>query len=177
MSGARDETRHKEFLSLFSGAAGALHTFVWCLLPRGDEADDLFQELSYRLWKDFDRFDRSRPFLPWARGVARHMVMEHRRRGSRSVAMSEAVIDQLVQLSTEQDSSAGDRQEALRRCVQKLQDADRAMLRMRYQQQRLPRDIAAQQGLSIHQVYRALTRIHRSLLNCIRNSLAQGRQS
>lgn len=174
-----DDSKQREFLRLFSTASGPLHTFVRCLLPFGDEADEVFQELSYRLWKNFDRYDSAREFMPWARGMARNLVLEHRRRNKNKHAlqMSEATLEQIATLSNESLQWSAERQSALRICIQKLAEGDRFLLRQRYQQLMKPPEIAQARGKSIHQIYRGLTRIHRSLLACIRQTLARGQQA
>lgn len=177
MAESVEDSKQREFLRLFSTASGPLHTFVHCLLPLGDEAEEVFQELSYRLWKNFDRYDRTREFLPWARGIARNLVLEHRRRNKHVLQMSEATLEQIATLSDEGLQWSTERQNALRICIQKLAEGDRFLLRLRYQELMKPPEIAQAKGKSIHQIYRGLTRIHKSLLTCIRQTLAGGQQA
>jgi RNA polymerase sigma-70 factor (ECF subfamily) len=172
-----EDNNQREFLRLFSTASGPLHTFVRCLLPFGDEADEVFQELSYRLWKNFHRYDSDREFMPWARGIARNLVLEHRRRNKQTLQMSEATLEQIATLSDESLQWSTERQNALQLCIQKLAEGDRLLLRLRYQQLMKPLEIAKAKDRSIHHVYRGLTRIHRSLLACIRQALAKGQQA
>lgn len=174
---AVEDGKQREFLRLFSTASGPLHTFVHCLLPFGDEADEVFQELSYRLWKNFHRYDSAREFMPWARGVARNLVLEHRRRNKHTLQMSQATLEQIAMLSYETMTWSTERQNALRICIQKLAEGDRLLLRLRYQQLLKPPEIAQAKGKSIHQIYRGLTRIHKNLLACIRQALANGQQA
>lgn len=177
MAESVEDSKQREFLRLFSTASGPLHTFVRCLLPFGDEADEVFQELSYRLWKHFDRFDSTREFMPWARGIACNLVLEHRRRNKHATQMSEATLEHVIKLSTDSQQWSTDRQNALQICIRKLTEDDRFLLGLRYQQSMKPREIAEARGKSIHQIYRGLTRIHRNLLACIRQTLTRGQQA
>ena len=174
MTDYSDNDRQREFLHLFSASASSLHAHVWCLCPNEDEANELFQELSYRLWTHFDRYDTSREFLPWARGVARNLVLEHYRGRKRSRTMGEHTLDQVAALSEDLDDDATERRNALRQCIQKLAQKDRDLLHLRYEQQVKPKDIAAKSGKHVRQVYRWLARIHADLLTCIRRLVAEG---
>src|SRR5829696_5097870 len=42
-------------------------------------ADDLFQESMLVAWRNLERFDRTRPFGPWLRGIAAKLVLAERR--------------------------------------------------------------------------------------------------
>ena len=174
MADASENDKQKDFLRLYSADASALHAHVWCLCPNEDEAGELFQELSYRLWTHFEQYDRSREFLPWARGVARNLVLEHYRRKKRSRSMSEHTLDQIAALSEDLDDEATERRNALRLCIQKLAQNDRDLLHLRYENQVKPKDIATKSGRHIRQVYRWLARIHADLLTCIRRVVAEG---
>ena len=167
-----DHQFEDQFLRLFLASAGDLYRFVACMAPSPKDTDDLFQEASLRLWTQFDHYDPERPFLPWARGVVRLLVLEQRRRQRRSIHFSESTIEAIADAAEGLDPQGCDRQSALNQCLNKLDARDRDLLRMRYQESKRPKDIALDLGKSAHMVYRALARVHRNLANCVRRSLA-----
>lgn len=69
-------------------------------------------------------------------------------------------------------SAVDARQQALAQCLEKLGKQDRELIRLRYHDQMATAQIAAQRSRSIYSVYRALGRIHATLLRCIRLTLA-----
>ncbi|MCA9259524.1 MAG: sigma-70 family RNA polymerase sigma factor [Planctomycetales bacterium] len=170
-----DDGLEAEFLRLFSAASGNLYAFMRCLAPSASDTDDLFQELSLRLWTHFERFDQQRSFENWARGVARLLVLEHRRRRrSTGIQLSEAALDKVADAAADVLDSSEARRTALSSCLGRLVDRDRELLRLRYQLQLTLNDIAERCGRSTPTVHRSLARVHRMLLECIRQALAQG---
>src|SRR5262245_38458397 len=70
--------RHEEFMRMFIAAEPKLRAYAWsCGLTR-EAVDDVMQEGALVLWRRLDTYDRSKPFLPWALGVAHHMVQKAR---------------------------------------------------------------------------------------------------
>ncbi|MEO1278637.1 MAG: sigma-70 family RNA polymerase sigma factor [Planctomycetota bacterium] len=99
--------------------------------------DDLFQEAMIVAWKRLDDYDRTRPFGPWLRGIARVLVMAHYRRVGRSPEwFSDGVLDAIdaryVRLAERPGDSFRDRIEALAECIDMLSDRLRAVIEMAY---------------------------------------------
>jgi RNA polymerase sigma-70 factor (ECF subfamily) len=66
------------------------------------------------------------------------------------------------------------RGEALAECLDKLAERDRRLLEQKYFGQATTVQLAEQRSQSTHSIYRALTRIHSQLLQCMQRSLASG---
>ena len=60
-----------------------LFAYVFSLLPRRADAEDVFQRTSLTLWQKFEQWDRVTPFLSWACGVAFYQVRNFVRVASR----------------------------------------------------------------------------------------------
>ena len=65
------------------------------------------------------------------------------------------------------------RHQALARCLEALKQRDRDLLQRRYSDDSSPQQIAVQVGRSIDAVYKALSRIHDSLMLCIQRKLVK----
>ena len=78
----------------------------------------------------------------------------------------------------EESASEADRLEErariLARCIEKLPDRHRLLLRVRYSEGRGIDAISRELGRSMDAVYRALSRIRQTLQDCVNQTLAQG---
>src|SRR5690606_41079446 len=59
--------------------AGMLRVYLHSAVYDEAAVDDLFQETMLTAWRLIDRFDSSRPFGPWLRGIAGKLVLAWRR--------------------------------------------------------------------------------------------------
>src|SRR5262245_56589088 len=66
----------EEFLTLFVGCQREIRAFIGSLVRGSHDCDDLVQEVALTLWKEFSRYDRSRSFGAWARGIAAVKLMQ-----------------------------------------------------------------------------------------------------
>ena len=59
-----------------------LRGFVAALVSDPGGVDDVVQEAFLVAWRNLDRYDRSLPFGPWLRGIARRLCLAHYRKAS-----------------------------------------------------------------------------------------------
>src|SRR5687768_10367216 len=72
--------------------AQMLTVYLRCAVRDPGTADDLFQETMLTAWKNLDKFDRSRPFGPWLRGIAGKLVLAQRRKSARGFVLCDAEV-------------------------------------------------------------------------------------
>jgi len=136
-------------------------------------AEDLLQDLAERMWRKFGEYDESRPFVAWGIGFARLLAMEWRRAQQRlPLPLDEETLDLLTNQAAEEVSCHDIRVDALRECIKRLTDRQRAALRLRYQESIPVAEIARSWNRSQMAIYKALKYIHRTLLDCISQSLS-----
>lgn len=166
--------RYDEFVRLYTAHARRLYGFLFAILPHEADADDVFQETSRVLWEKFADFQSGTDFFAWACRVARFQALAFRQRQARSrVKFSDefvaAVADQMID-----DSPLADAQhQALAHCFSELKPRDQEMLRLRYQEGSSVRDVAAKLGRKVDAIYKALSRLHDALLDCVTRKLRQ----
>jgi RNA polymerase sigma-70 factor (ECF subfamily) len=132
----------------------------------------VLQETALALWKKFDEYDRSQPFLPWARRFARYEVLMYHRRRQRYTFLSEPLIEALVERQ-EASEDTEDRRRMLIDCMEKLPDSDQLLLRSRYADPGVTiQKLAESTGQTANALYKALQRIRRQLLLCVSRRLA-----
>jgi RNA polymerase sigma-70 factor, ECF subfamily len=162
----------EQFLRLFMESERRIYAFIVSVLPNLTDADDVLQETSLILWKKFDQFRLGTDFVAWACRTAQFEVLKFYEKQGRSklqfdIEGLEAVQQEVVTMGPVIEAQ----QVALARCLEKLSDRDRDLLRRRYVDDATPKQIAELVGRSLDAVYKALTRIRDSLLNCIQRKL------
>ncbi len=129
------------FLHHFLECESALRGFIASVAARPADREDLVQEVALRLWQLYERYDGTRPFTPWAIGVAARLLKEESRKA------------------------------ALAACVEALPETSAALIRARYYQHQEIGWLAESTGRSAASVYQNLCRLRRRLAECIRQRL------
>lgn len=153
---------------LFAFVLGMVHSFA--------EADDVLQEVNLVLWRKRSEYQPDgtpTSLQAWAFRIAQLQVMAWRKRQLRErLHFDDELVEQLAEVGRQQLEEVNDKREALGRCLQRLPQDDRDLLRHRYTEGLSGKQVAVQRGLSADQVYYALHRIHAALAACIRRALA-----
>ena len=166
-------TEHEVFLTRFLRCEAGLRAFVGAVVRDVHAREDVFQEIALTLWQRFSRYDSSRPFGAWARGIAANKLLE-RYRGDRRLPMvlSPAAILKLTEAADRSESRPEPGFEALEHCLGKLPEKSRHLLDLRYRQTKPLAAIAAEFRATQAAVYQALSRLRRRLQVCMKQFLA-----
>lgn len=160
--------RTEEFVRLFTRHARRIYGFIWTLRPNTTDAEEIFQETSTVLWRKFDQFEPGTDFMAWACRIAHYKVLSHRQRVQRDrLQFSEAFVETVAAENIAQAPELDARQRALIECLKKLSERDRDLLERRYFAGATPKLVAQQVGRSVDAIYKALSRIHEALFQCI----------
>lgn len=152
---------------------GEIRAFVGSMLRDRGLCDDVFQEVALTLWEQADRYEASRPFGPWARGIAANKVLERRRRDQRfPLAFSPETIEAVAQGFARTEASAARELDALEECLERLPKGARRLLSLRYQDDLSAGEIARRTSRTLDAIYQALSRARAALEECIRRRLA-----
>jgi RNA polymerase sigma-70 factor (ECF subfamily) len=136
-------------------------------------AEDVFQEISVKAVGRAAEFESPAHVLNWSRVAGRNRSIDLlRARGGRYVGLSEAMLATLAAEWPDQ-TEASPMHEALRFCLGSITPNNRELLRLRYFEQRNCTEVATIMGKKIESVYQALTRIHRTLGECVKHRMAQ----
>lgn len=163
-----ESDRTQEFLELLTQHDRALGVYVYSLVPRSADADDILQQTKMILWRCFDQFEPGTNFLAWARKTAFHQILTYRRQTKREhLPLSEETLDALHNEVARLSDSGDERREALRTCLSKLPKEHRQLVMLRYFEDMEIDGIAEQVRSTVAAVYRALSRVRFTLLECI----------
>ena len=122
-----------EFHRLFVENQRRLFGFVLTLLPRIDEAEEVFQSICVVLLGKFDAFEPGTSFIRWACQIAKYEVLNYRRRTRRDhLVFTENEVELLAERRLELEPEIDSRRTALRLCLQKLRPKDRRLVQARY---------------------------------------------
>jgi RNA polymerase sigma-70 factor (ECF subfamily) len=165
--------QQEDFLRLFLMTQTEIRAFIGSLIRDRHGCDDVFQEVALVLWKEFARYDRTRSFGAWARGIAAKKVMQRWERLSRQpVPFSPQAIQAILEAYDQSEASALPQADALQRCLEQLPDKARQLLALRYEKALKLGQIAQSVQSSLDAVHKALSRIRQRLQDCVERRLA-----
>jgi RNA polymerase sigma-70 factor len=162
--------RQAEFVRLLTQHSSRIFGFVLALCVNRSDAEDVFQNTSVVLWEKFDAYERGTNFFAWACRIAYFEALYDRRKSSRVKTLSDAAWEALAGDALAISDDKQEHHETLAACLEKLKAADRELLHQKYFLQRSVAEIAAACSKSVHSIYRSLSRVHDSLLQCMRRS-------
>lgn len=171
---ADNSDRIDRLAGLISEHQRDLYLYIWSLVHRPDDVQDVLQETNLALWRDMERVSRVSDFRSWACRVAYNQVLAYRKRRMRDrLFFDDALLANLAKESQRLDDRESNYSFALRCCAKKLPPKSRRMLVLRYQSPCSVRAIAEQQNCSAAAVSQALYRIRALLLKCISEIMSQ----
>jgi RNA polymerase sigma-70 factor (ECF subfamily) len=168
-------SRDAEFLALFQANRGRIYAYLLALVPHLDDADDLLQEISVRLWQNFDRFQEGTDFGAWSFSFVRYAAMNYHRRKRRlnlRVTFNDELLCAIAQRVSHASWRLDDREESLKKCVKKLPEHARRLVDGYYIRGGSMKSIAVESGRSVPTVTKSLSRIRRLLASCVERTLA-----
>jgi RNA polymerase sigma-70 factor (ECF subfamily) len=132
------------------------------------DAQDILQEVSMAVVRKYAEYDRNKPFVAWAIGIARNELLAYRRRQSiyrqffdndsferigEAFAASEEDLDPLL--------------EALQKCMKQASGKSKGLLQLRYIDDLRYEDIAKTLHVSVGSIKVGMHRLRNALRDCI----------
>lgn len=164
------------FLPLFLEAQSDLRAFIGAMVRDPLAREDVFQEVSMVLWKSFHKFDQTRSFGAWARGVAARKIMEDRRLRARLPESIEPEVLEAVAQGFDDDHASSlwqSRERALKDCIEQLPPRSSELVSERYAKGAEIDELASGLGMSVDAIYQALSRLRRQLRECVQRRMTQ----
>lgn len=169
----------EEFVALLVRHDRRLRGFIATLLGRIADIDEVLQNVCLVAWKKVDQFcyqgaSADEEFVRWICTIARYEIMTYRRTEDSSLLLLDAsLMDRLAEMQIAESSYIEDRYKALVGCIQRLRPRDREMVRQRYEANLSAHDLAAAFEVGVNAIYKALTRIRATLLECVQRRLSR----
>ncbi|MFN5495602.1 MAG: sigma-70 family RNA polymerase sigma factor [bacterium] len=167
------DQRTRQAFTLWTQAQPAVSAFVHALVGDRAARDEVLQEVALAILESFDRYDASRPFLPWALAIARNEVANAHHRGRRFPALlSEAAESALADAVASVSDDERARLAHLADCLARLEGRPREICDLRYRTGLSPARIAGALGMQPNTVSKALERVRTELRECIERRIA-----
>ena len=169
---SKEKVKSEDFFRLFMAGQRRIYTFILMLVPNSNDADDLMQEVASVMWSKFDDFEQGTNFAAWGVQIARYIVMNYRRTLKNThIHFTDKFVDGIIDYAAE-SSVKRERLDMLKECIKKLSEANRQLIQMHYTQELTIKRVAESTGRSVNTLYKVMSRLHDSLLNCVRRNLA-----
>ena len=163
-----------EFVSLWTQCQPEVRRYIFMLVPKASDAEDVLQQTATSLWQKYDQYDPERPFVAWAIKFAYIEVLSWRQKQSRDrLVFSDELLALLEKTISRESPILEVRRRALDGCLNKLGDHERTLLMKRYSQHGSIKNEAGQSKTSVHKLYYAIEKLRARLLDCIQLSINQ----
>jgi RNA polymerase sigma-70 factor (ECF subfamily) len=170
-----DTDSSKRLMALMTRHQRQIFAYIYTLVPRRHDAEDLLQETSVVICEKFSDFTPGTDFVAWACQIAYWRIRYSRQKFARSkVVFDQTVLDAVAQTAGTMLVEIDERHEALGLCLQKLPVRDRELVLTRYEPGCGVEEAARRSGRSLDAAYKALTRIRKLLFDCVSHQLAPG---
>ena len=168
-----DSRQAREFIGQLMANQRRIYAFILTLVPNWADADDLMQETAQTMWCRFENSEPIQNFAAWGIRIAQNNILNYYAKRKRErVLFDDDVMKDVMDRSEAVCAEADVRIEVLQRCLRKLKDRDRRLIRTLYEQGVTIKQLAAQVDRPVQGLYKAIARIHDALLQCVRRSLA-----
>ena len=157
----------ESFENLTKQACGHLFSFLRLLSVPESDLDTVAQDVVFQMYKTLKSFDPENPFLPWLRGIARHIVKNFWRSRERERKNIGAFKTYLARKYFSGRTPEPFMEHAVRLCVEKLRKNQKAIIKMRYFEGLKSNTIAESFGITPVTVRQRLSRIREALKNCL----------
>lgn len=160
----------REFVALLTLHQGKINSYILTLVPNYSDCADIMQETTKTMWLKFSEFEIGTDFLSWGLSIAHYRVLEYLRKQKKSkqTGLSDDVLERLNVAAKQNQDRSNEYMSFLKKCFKLLNDKDKRIILLRYHENFKIKEIAGRFGASVQSVYRNISRIHESLLRCIK---------
>lgn len=159
---------HDTLLRLLLRNRGMLVGYVISIVRDPHLAEDVFQSASLIVLKKIGELEDESQFPAWFRKIARFEALNAlRKQRNAPQPLDEAVLDALEGPWNAADEGSAS-EDALRQCVEKLTPNSRRLVELRYRDGIGGRKLAQTLSQPVNTVYVALSRVHRTLAECVK---------
>lgn len=158
---------YQEFLRILQFNKKRIFGFILAAVPHYSTAEDIMQDTIIRLWSKFSTYTPGTNFSAWGISYARYVILEYQKKNRAAfIQFDSQALDNLSE-PFETDENIDNRLEALQKCLKKLPEIQKRIMRMRYSENLTVKEIALKIGRPIHGMYKAVIKIQSSLQECI----------
>ena len=155
------------FISLFEADKNRLYSYIFAFMSNSVATDDIFQETSMVLWREFQKFQPGTSFSKWANGIAFNRIREYRRKNKKyAVGFSEEMLESLAEVS-QKDTDEELKWQNLQNCRESLPEHTQKLYEDFYIKNQKAQQIADSSGRSIFAIRKSIHKLRKKLFDCI----------
>jgi RNA polymerase sigma-70 factor (ECF subfamily) len=151
-----------------------LKAYVQAIVRDPFLAEDTFSDVTLEIVRSWERYDQTRSFENWARGLARRVALANLRKHHRQLLFLDETVLELLGVELDQlgdEAQLDTRKQVLRQCLQRLSGTNQALVRLRYFENRSYAEISRSVGRTVGALYAVFSRIHEALSQCMEQGL------
>lgn len=172
---AASPDRTEEFVRLLGETQRYRFAYLMSLMNDRDAVDEVLQETNLVLWREFGSFQPGTNFVAWSCQVAFNQMRTWRKKQQRNrLQFSNEFLEAIAEELETHSEGFEERLEALRECVAALPDHRQELIRWRYTDGQSVDAIAESMDRSKDAVYRLLSRVRKTLHQCVSGKLVTG---
>ena len=151
-----------------------IYAYILSMVPNVNDADDIMQETTVVMWRKFDNFKPGMNFIAWALTVAKYQVLSfYKKRKNSKICYSEELLASIEKAVENSMPEMEEKLEALNNCVNKLDDNQKYLLKLRYDKKQTLKEIGDSISKSTRMTFYTLSKIHQVLLQCVKRAKAE----
>jgi RNA polymerase sigma-70 factor, ECF subfamily len=152
----------------WTGAQRTVAGFVRSLVTDFHESEEVLQRVAVTLVRKYGQYDPSRPFVPWALGVAKiEVLMFLRERSSERLVFSDALVERIAESHERAACDPAPMPQFVTECVEELDGRARQAIQLRYGGNLRTAQIARTMQISDGAVRMLLSRARALLRKCV----------
>ncbi|WP_338812285.1 sigma-70 family RNA polymerase sigma factor [Bernardetia sp. Wsw4-3y2] len=146
----------KDFLQVLESNKGIIYKIANSYCKESEDQQDLVQEISYQLWKSFEKYDKTYQLSTWIYRISLNVAISfYRKTTKRSKHESKLGTNELLYF--EQENIVDEKLQLLNSFIYELKEVDKAIILL-YLEDKSQNEIAQIMGLSLSNIS---TKIHR----------------
>ena len=140
------------------------------------DAQDILQDVSVAVVRKYPEYDRNKPFVAWAIGIARNELLSYRRRKSvYRQFFDDECFEKIGEAFAAAEEDMNPVLEALQKCMRQASEKSRRLLRLRYIEDLRYEDIAKTLNVSVGSIKVGMHRMRAALRDCVERRMNNAR--
>ena len=165
------KTSHNEFARLLVEHRSVFLRYVLTKVPNRADAHDIVQECSVALWRKFEAYDTSQPFVAWALGFLRLEVLKFLKKSQKRAQLSVHTAEVLMEEEQCNEQLTNSIDKHLVHCLEELPEQQRAIIDGYYYREFSVKELATKYQRTEQVIYKKLQRIRSSLQLCVEGQI------
>ncbi len=151
-----------------------IYAYILSLVPNVSDADDIMQETTVVMWRKFADFNPELSFIAWGLTIAKFQVLSfYKKKKNSKVCYSESLLESIEKVVEKSLPDMEEELNALNRCVKKLDDSQKYLLKLRYDNKMTFKEIGDNISKSARMTFYTLSKIHQLLLHCVKQAKSE----